>query len=254
MARYTYLSLIPESLVLSMLPPEHFGAYLATGTKKRAREHAIYFNLKADFESAYFQFKKAAEHCTPHPDGQPKHSVYVSTYRALEHVPLDTIGSLWLATRDGRVLELKQTPLPSEFTGRYHLYQELCPVHPLIASALSPVEFCNFITDPLRSISVPKMCFLELQLGGIADDPESTQTENLPYRNIQHLRDCVRELAYKGKTTKTVDRIHPQHVPYRVIKGGFFVGDQNAILYYQFPSEAEMEKIHHQWWRSAALS
>jgi|GEM_PF-2724309 len=40
-----YLLLTPESLVVSMLEPQSFGTYLATGTKKRAHEEAIYSEL-----------------------------------------------------------------------------------------------------------------------------------------------------------------------------------------------------------------
>jgi len=36
METHLYLLLFPESLVMSMLGPSEFGAYLATGTKKRA--------------------------------------------------------------------------------------------------------------------------------------------------------------------------------------------------------------------------
>jgi len=43
MDMYLYLLLFPESLVASMLGPPEFGAYLATGTRKRAREQAMYF-------------------------------------------------------------------------------------------------------------------------------------------------------------------------------------------------------------------
>jgi len=250
---HIYLSVIPESLVVSMLGPREFGTYLAVGTKKRAKEHAIYFDIKSDLQSDYFDLQKAIPHCKAHSDGQPKHSVYVSTYRVLEHVPLEAIGSLWLATRDGRVLELKQDSVPVEFEGRYHLYQELCPVHPLIASSLNPAEFCKFITDPGVNVSVPKISFVELQLGGLANDPKNGQTEGLPYQNIEHLRDCLSELTSKAKTTKTVDRIHPQRVPYRVIKSGFYVGHQDNMLYYPFPSEEELERDHHAWWRSATL-
>ena len=44
--------------------------------------------------------------CVPHANGEPKHSVYLSVYRVLEHVPLSALGSLYLATRDGRVMEI----------------------------------------------------------------------------------------------------------------------------------------------------
>ncbi len=87
MQNYLYLSLIPESLVASMLPPEEFGAYLATGTRKRPHGRAMFFQIAPDFQSDYFDLASADRRCVPHPDGQPKHSVYLSIYRALEHIP-----------------------------------------------------------------------------------------------------------------------------------------------------------------------
>lgn len=251
MEYHLYLSLIPETLVVSMLPADEFGMYLAVGTKKRAKEEAIFFELKADFESEYFNLQKALEHCTPHKSGRPKHSVYVSTYRVLEHVPWEVFESLWLVTHDGRNLELKQGPLPTEIKGHHHLYQELCPVHPLIASLLTPTEFCKFITDPNVTVSVPKICFLELQLGNMLEESGKKQFWNLPYKNIEHLKDCLLELAEKEKITKTVNRILPKRVRYRCIRSGFFVGDQNTVLYYPFPSPEELAKNHLKWWHSA---
>ncbi len=253
MEQYLYLSMTPESLVVSMLPAVEFGKYLAVGTKKRAREQAMYFELKSDFESDYFDLQKAVQLCAPHEDGRPKHSVYVSTYRVLEHVPLEVLGSLWLVTHDGRTLELKQSPVPEEAEASHHLYQELCPVHPLIASLLAPTEFCKFVTDPNVSVHVPRICFLALQLGGMLQESDKELNWNLPYKNIQHLRDCLLELAEKEKNTKTVNRIHLQHVRYRCIESGFFVGDQNAVLHYPFPSVEELTKNHLDWWYSAQL-
>lgn len=255
MAHYTYLSVIPEALVVSMLPPAEFGTYLAVGTQKRASEQAIFFELKPDFKSDYFDMDKAIEKCVPHEDGQPKHSVYVSTYRVFENVPMDAFGSLWLVTRDGSPLELKQGALPKDSDKREHLYQELCPLQPLIASLLNPVEFCKFITDPEISISVPKICLVELQLGEIMSDSNDDIHGNLPYKNIKHLRDCLVELTEKPqKISKTVDRIHSPKVQYRCIESGFFVGTHDNVLYYPFPSAEEMDKNNHNWWRSAQLS
>ncbi len=253
MAINKYLSVIPESLVLSMLEPKKFGTYLAAGTEKRAHEHAVYFDLKEDFNNEYFDLQSAEEQCVPHENGEPKHSVYASIYRVLEHVGLESLNSLWLATKDGRVLELQKGKMPETFDGKYHLYQELCPVSPLIVSSLNPKQFCNFITDPNVRISVPKICFLELELGELAEDPEKGSAYNLPYSNIGHLKDCVREVASHKKTTKTVDRIWGNHVPYRVIKSGFYAGDQDGMVYYPFPSQKELETEHHEWWRSATL-
>ncbi len=251
---YVYLSLFPESLVVSMLEPKHFGTYLAVGTKKRASEHAIYFDVTGNIKSDYFQLDKALKDCQPHSDGQPKHSVYVSTYRVLEHINVENLGSLWLATRDGRVLELKKAAMDDKIVGKFHLYQELCPVHPLIASLLKPEEFCKFITDPNRTVSVPKICFVEMELAGLSNDLKSKEIENLPYHNIDHIRDCLNELHSGNKNIKTVNRIQPQSVKYRVIKSGFYVGNHDQVLFYPFPSAQELEKENHDWWRSANMS
>lgn len=254
METYLYLLLFPESLVVSMLGPSEFGSYLATGTQKRAREQAMFFELDNRFESDYFNLAKAKEACVPHQDGRPKHSVYVSTYRVLEHVSLEMIGNLWLITRDGRGLQLERAAAPTEFEGKYHLYQELCPVHPLIASTLNPSDFGAFIVDPDVAVSVPRICFVELALASLAHEPSGGDCGNLPYDNVQHIRDCLVELATRGKTTKTVNRIQREHIPYRCVRSGFFVADKSGLAYYPFPSLEDMEEKYHYWWRSAMLT
>lgn len=254
MAHHIYLSAIPESLVVSMLPPIEFGAYLAVGTKKRVSEQAVFFELKSDFQSQHFDLEKAIQQCVPHHDGQPKHSVYVAIYRVFERVPLEALGSLWLITRDGRPLELTQGPLPPNDDNAQHIYKELCPVYPLVASKLNPVEFCKFITNPDGNISVPKIFFQELQIGDIDLKSGKETVCDPPVQNMSHLRDCLIELTEKRKITKTVDRIHLQRAAYSRIKSGFFIGDHETVLHYPFPSVEELKREHYQWWRSAELT
>lgn len=252
MDTYLYLNLVPEALVASMLPPEEFGTYLAVGTKKRTRGIALFFDVKAGFQSDDFDLSSVRGRCVPHPDGQPKHSVYLAIYRVLERVPLDVLNSLWAATEDGRMLELAQGEVPSYYREKYHLYQELCPVHPLIASTLSPPHFCRFITDGFRPISVPRICLVDLELSELGNDPRYGQPHNLPYPQVGHIRDCLAELeCAKGKHTKTVNRTHPLSFSYRCVKNGFFVGDSGGLVYYPFPSREELESKHYLWWRSA---
>ena len=68
---YLYLSLIPETLVASMLPPEEFGTYLAVGTQKRSRAEAMFFSLDPDFRDEFFDWSIVERHCVPHGDGTP---------------------------------------------------------------------------------------------------------------------------------------------------------------------------------------
>lgn len=248
MTNYLYLSMIPESLVASNLPPEEFGPYLAVGTRKSSRGQAMFFDLKGEFQSGCFDFSVIAERCVPHADGRRKNSLYLAVYRVMEHVPLEAVNSLWLVTPDARLLELKQGSIPPEFPGKYHLYQEICPVHPLIASSLAPDEFCRFITDPAGPIFVPRICFAELELSELVIDPHLGRPKEYPYRHFDHLRDCFVGLeGDTAKHTKTVDRIHPPEFPYRCVKSGFFLGDQDGILYYPFPSREELGSKYFFW-------
>jgi hypothetical protein len=249
MDTYLYLSLLPESLVASMLGPEEFGAYLAAGTLKQPHGQAMFFRLKRDFRSDYFNLADLDKRCVPHPDGRPKHSVYLAIYRVLEHVPLEAIESLWLVTAHGRALQLKQGSPPGDSAEKYHLYREICPVQPVITSMLGPVAFCRFVTDPAKAIYVPRICFVELALSGLAEDPLHGSAGDLPYHNIEHIRNCLVEL--ETKRTKTVDRVPGHAVLYRCIKSGFFVGDQTNVLYFPYPTREQMETVYHVWWRCA---
>jgi hypothetical protein len=254
MRRYFYLTTTPESLVASMLPPEEFGTYLAIGSRKASHGQAVFFDLKEGFQSDEIDLSSVDQRCVPRADGQPKHSLYLAIYRVLERVPLEMLNSLWLVTTSGAVLERKQSDVLPAFADNYYLYQEVCPVHPLIASSLAPPQFSCFITDPRKPIFVPRVCFVDLNLGEMATDAERGHPRDLYYPDhFYHLRNCLLELKTRAaKHTKTVDRRHPQHFPYHCIRNGFYVGDQKGLAYYPFPSLEELEGKYFSWWRRSA--
>jgi hypothetical protein len=207
-----------------------------------------------NFHSDYFPMSEIDTRCVPRADGQPKHSVYLSVYRVLEHVPIKAIGSLYLATRDGRVLEVQPSKNLPPFSKENRMYQEICPIMPRVVSSLDPREFAAFMTNPNRSIHVPIIFFAELRLGDLAKDPEKGSTKNLPYSSIEHLRACVKELGTQPhKSTKTVDRIPPVDFPYRMVQNGFYLGNDKELVYYPMPSEQQLQTTHYVWWRSASL-
>jgi hypothetical protein len=250
---HLYLSLIPEALVASMLTPEEFGRYLAVGTRKRLRGEVMFFSLKPEFRNDFFDWSAAERHCVPHADGSPKHTVYLGVYRVLEHVPLSALLDLYLVTRDGRVLTLGQAIGPADFTDKHYLYDEICPLHPVIVSSLNPVEFCKFITDPKTPIHVPRICFVQLDADAFIRaskaDPESHPLNYLPDR----VRECCDALDKTEKRTKTVDRAHQLTCGWRNVKNGYFVGDQEGLIHYPLPSENELDRDYHDWWRSATM-
>lgn len=252
MKRYIYLSLTPEALIASMLPPADFGNYLATGTKKRTRGQAMFFEVDLEMMKDSLPMDYIERRCVPQDGGRPKSSVYLSIYRVLETIPLEALKSLYLTTDDGRVLELKQGEFKDEKIDQLHLYQELAPVNPRIASTLGPAEYLKEMTGEKEKVSVPKLVFVELRLDGLATDAENAPVQDLPYQNMVHLRDCLMILKNEpGKTKKTIIRFFNRDLFFRTIKNGFFVGDKDKMLYYPFPSKDELEDKHYAWWRSA---
>jgi len=253
MSKYIYLSSVPEALIASMLPPREFGDYMATGTKKRNVSQAIFFEVDINMISDLIDMEYINRRCVRKPDGSPKSSVYLSTYRVLELIPLKALKNLYVTTETGVVLELTKAEYDkaSETRNALHLYQELCPVSPRVASSYTPSEFLTSLTDGSSPVNLPKLFFSDLKLGELATNPMSGSAEQLPYRNVGHLRDCLEVLKTEdSKHMKTVQRMFSGSLLYRTINKGFYVGDKNEILFYPFPSMAELEDRNYDFFRA----
>ncbi len=252
MSKYIYLTCTPEALVASMLPPEGFGMYLSTGTKKRNKGQTIFFEVDLGAIENIIDMESLDKRCVAKEDGSPKSSVYLSVYRTLEMVPTSALKSLYLTTDHGCVLELKKAAYnkSKEPQNALHLYQELCPVTPLVASGLAPSAFLKKLTDGSTPIVLPKLLFVDLKLGELALNPLSGSAEHLPYSNIGHLRDCLEIL--KGeyeKHMKTVQRIFSGTLLYRTIETGFYVGSKDEIAFYPYPDMKQLEDINYEFFR-----
>ena len=195
MTKHLYLSLISEAMIASMLAPDEFGAYYAVGSHKKQRGQAVFAEIDPGFRNDYFKIEQGLAQCVPHENGLPKRSVYISEYRVLEHVPLAAIQKLYLVTMYGEVLGLESSKVLPEAGRGLHMYQELAPVNPRVISVLGPVDFYRFvIQDPLSLIHLPAISFVELRLGELATDPEFGRLLDLPYDNVNYLRECLERL------------------------------------------------------------
>lgn len=254
MTVHLYLSLIPEALIASMLSPEEFGAYYAVGSKKKSSGQAIFFEVDPEFRSKYFRVQEGIARCVPHEDGAPKSSIYISVYRVLEHIDIKALGKLYLVTQDGRTLGIDPRTDHPDLGGGLHLYKEIAPVSPLIASRLNPLEFYDLIIkNPTSLVTLPAIAFAELRLGDLAEDPVMGEIGDLPYPNMDHLREVLVDLKTKPVATKMVDRTSPATFSYRTIKNGVFVGNETDMLYYPMPSSETLRETNYRWWRSANM-
>jgi hypothetical protein len=250
---HLYFSLIPEALIASNLTPEQFGQYYATGAGYKSKGQCLFFEVDPAFRSDYFDIPTAIQRCVPSEDGSPKHSVYVSVYRVLEHLPIAALGRLYLTTAYGHTLGLERGELPAEKDGCLHLYQDLVPVNSLVVSHLDPVAFYQSVTThPAKFIRFPGLVFVELGLGELANDPENGSANDLPYSYIHHLREALMVLN-TGKDSKMVHRVHSMEFPYRMVKKGIYVGNGKDLVFYPMLSHQELRDKHTQWWRSANI-
>jgi hypothetical protein len=252
MNKFIYLCITPEALIASMLPPLEFGEYLATGTRKRNKGQAIFFEVDLEQIKDQINMDLVNRRCVRQADGSPKHTVYLSVYKVLESIPLKALKNLYLANEHGLVLELKQAPYDDkkESQKAMHLYQELCPVTPQIASKYTPSEFLKALTDGTLQIHFPKLFFVDLKLGELATNPVKGSAEYLPYSNIGHLRDCLDTLKDEKKMMKTVVRFYNSELLYRTIESGFYVGDTTSMLFYYYPNMKELEDLNYEFFRS----
>jgi hypothetical protein len=251
---HLYLSLVPEALIASQLEPTEFGNYYAVGTKKKSSGQAIFFEVDPDFRNKYFRIEEGLSRCIPHEDGTPKASIYISVYRVLEHVPITALGKLYLVTQDGRSLGLDSSHQIPVLDDGLHLYKEIAPVSPLVASRLNPLEFYDLIVkNPTSLITLPAIAYAELRLDELAKDPLRGQVGDLPYSNMDHLREVLRDLKTKPVATKMVDRSSPTIFAYRTIKDGLYVGNDSEIAFYPMPSSEWLRENNYRWWRSANI-
>jgi hypothetical protein len=253
MSKFIYLTATPEALIASMLPPEQFGEYLSTGTKKRNKGQSIYFEIDLYQIEHLIDIESLNRRCVAKSDGSPKNSVYLSVYKVLELIPLSAFKSLYLTTDNGFALELKRTPydLNREVKNKLYLFQELCPVSPMVASELAPSAFLKRLTDGSIPIVLPKLFFVDLKLGDLSTNPLKGSVDYLPYTNLGHLRDCLEALKNDyEKQMKTVQRVFSGSLLYRTIESGFYLGSKDEIIFYPYPSLSELENINYEFFRS----
>jgi hypothetical protein len=87
--------------------------------------------------------------------------------------------------------------------------------------------------------------FVDLKLGDLASDPMKGSAEHLPYLYVSHLRDCLEQLKNDNKKNmKTVQRFFNGSLLYRTVETGFYIGDYSDILFYPYPTMAELEDIN----------
>jgi hypothetical protein len=257
--KHLYMIVFPiNALVASQLSPAAFAQHYTIGSARHFQGKVIFAELDIAFRDPYFKIDEFLEATQPHPDGSPKRTKFIASYRVLEHVPLDVIKKLYLVTVNGKALELS----PAEYTaenipGLIRIFQEIEPVSNLIASRLDQRAFGAYITSD-DAKGAARVCFTQIDLNIEEFITESKNRElvisPIPDSNPYRLLDCLTELQqYDDKWVKTISLSSVLHnISYRVLRHGFWFFDHNANgVFFPVPSAHELETTHYEWWKNA---
>lgn len=253
-----YLSVFPiEALIASELDPDAFSVYMATASHRGSSEPHCFVEIKDENKlSEEFDLEYARQKCAAAGGDRKKNSVYLSIYRTLEKIPLAIMGDFYLVTRDGRSLalqpELLQGALPQ--TKEFYIYQELCPVRPVVVTTLGPTQFCDRMTNEDTKTHVPRLVIADLRVIDFAHLDDAGNIGTFYHQNLIHLKDCILSVTTKEKKmAKTLDRARVESFTYQLVDTGFYIGDQEGVLYYRMKSPRELNMHHHAWARSAMI-
>lgn len=254
MSVHYYLSLFPtEALIASELDPGAFGVYLATASHRGSSEPTTIIEIEGEFGD-HFDWQYAKEKCAA--NVEPKNSVYLSIYRTLEQIPLTKLGTLYLVTRDGRALPLEPELIQGDIhqTEEFYLYQELCPVRPVVVTTLGPSQFCRYMVSEETKIHIPRIAFADLKVIDLNNINDAGNIGCLYHENLGHLKDCINVVTKKKSTgAKTLDRARVESFTYNLINTGIYIGDNEGMVYYRMKSIRELDMYHHAWGKSALI-
>lgn len=257
--KHLYMIVFPmNALVASQLEPAAFAQHYTIGSARHFTGKVIFAELDINFRNPYFKIDEYLQATVPHEDGSPKRTKFISSYRVLEHVPLDAIQNLYLVTVNGKALKLSPAAYTAENEpGLIRIFQEVAPVNNLIASRLDQRAFGSYITSDVAK-GAPKLCFTQIDLNIEEFLAESRNREiivsPIPDSNPYRLLDCLLEMQqYENKPVKTISLSSVLHsISYRVLRHGFWFFDKDGnMLFFPMPTAHELETTYYEWTRNA---
>lgn len=257
--KHLYAIMHPNpSLVASQLEPLDFGRQYSVGTKRYYQGKLLFIEVDPSFRHEYFPIDEYLAKTVTKPDGSPKRTKIISSYRVLEHLDLNALGSLYAVTVSGATLKIdKQEYVASaDESGSVRLIQEINPLELLVATTLDHQAFGALLTSENNPKGAPKLFFTELDLDvqGFLKGWESNPFLPAPIPGIHPQKLSVALKFLQGSTeykTATLGLASVlDDVLYRSLKKGFFLSHGEKMNYYPFPSEATLQKDHFAWYKS----
>jgi hypothetical protein len=254
---HLYLILFPNAaLVGSQLDPLDFGRHFVSGSSKYYDGKLIFAEVDMSFRNSYFKIDEMLKELVPHPDGRPKSTKYVSTYRVLEHVDYDKLMNLYITTPEGHTLELKEGAYQAKHQAGYiRVFGEINPVSMVVLSDYNFLEFGKYITSPTNFVGAPKMFYtqIDLDIDDYLKQSEANPLMSSPIPDVHPsvLKNSIVEMrTLKDKHTKGLSLNSPlSKISFRHLRHGFMFASQTVSKFYPMPSLEEIEKNNYKFWK-----
>jgi len=255
---HLYQILAPNpALVASQLDPEAFARHYTAGSVRYYAAIMVFAEIDVNYRHPYFKIDEALASLKPHPDGRPKATRFISTYRILEHIDPKAMQRVILGTPEGYTLELKPAPYDKTHEdGFLRIYAEIAPLRMLVMSRLDFPAFGKFITNPDSPKGAPKQFYtqIDLDIAHFLEEFEERPTMHPPIPDLHpsKLREAIMELRENpDKHTKGL-RLdsHFDIIPFKLVRHGFMVASQEETRFFPIPSRDEIEANNYRFWKA----
>jgi len=256
--QHLYLVLHPNhSLIASQLEPDQFVRHYVQGSSRYFEGRLIFAEIDPGFRHPYFDIAGAFRELIPHPDGRPKATKFIMSYRVLENIDLEAIGLLYFCNPSGEYLSLKSSAnLPGSGSQEYGIIVEINPVRFMVLTRYDMVKFSDFITDPRNSKGAPAMFFTQLEFDVedfVAEfDANPFLSSFVPGIHPARLHDAALELnRTPGKQVKGISLACPiDKISYKMLSQGFMFARPGGTKFYPLIDVDEVERTNFRFWKT----
>ena len=252
-----YMVLYPNTaLIASQYEPEMFARHYTSGSSRHYSGKVIFAEIDAGYRNDFFQIEEILNSLTPHSDGRPKATKFISSYRVLEHVDFSAIGKLYISTEEGHCIALERGDHESKGEEAIRVYAEIAPMRMLVMSKDNPNDFGAYITDPDNHKSAPKQFYtqLDIDLLEFLEEFEKNPFKPSPVSSLHPstIRDAFHELmAQPKKNSKGLSLDSSMDtISYRLLKHGFSFSSKNENIFYPLPDHGAIEAKNLKFWRT----
>jgi hypothetical protein len=256
--QHLYMILYPHpSLVASQVDYEKFARHLMVGSTRHYSGKLLFAEIDINFRHPFFDIDHGLEALVPHPDGRPKATKFISSYRVLEHMDFAAIQCLYLATPEGRCLRICESRLePSKTDRELKIYAEICPLRMVVISDFNFFQFGRYVTDPKNPKGAPKIFYTQLAID-IDEFTKEYESNIMVYPPIPQLipsklYDAVYIMKSRNdKHTKGLLLDCPLgQISYKKIKNGFMFASPENTKFFPMPGMAKIQANYQRFWRS----